>query len=211
MFFRPHRKSLARACGAVATVIVTTILLGAGMPSGSATATTDDRLQRLLEYNPGSVQVGPGTIRTADGIEISLPTLASKANVAKAGPNKGSLTAVAAVERCSAEDLCLFQNQLWEGEKLTIPADCAYRALWTYKLSNGQTWDKHIDSYIHNNANTKTWAIMWRVWGELDITKMDGWDIVEAHRSKGESSPYNAIAGMPWADRIGAARVCAIA
>lgn len=206
--FRRHRRALTRTVGVIACAIVTTSALGAGMPAGVASASPDDGLQRLLEYNPGAVRTGPGTVRTPDGVEISLPTAAPRAKAGLAAA-KARPAALAAAERCSSEDLCLFQNQLWEGEKLTIPADCTYRALWTYKLSNGQTWDKHVDSYINNNPKAGTWATMWNVWGgNGDIAEMNYWDIVESHRSAGPSAPSNAIAGLPWADRVAAARVC---
>jgi hypothetical protein len=198
-----RRKSWARALGAVACVIFATSALGAGISPGAASASTDDRLQHLLEHNPGSVRIAPDTVRTPDGVEISLPTAAAGAKAMRAGAT------AAAAERCSSEDLCLFQNQLWEGEKLTLPADCTFRALWTYKLSNGQTWDKHVDSYINNNPKAGTWATLWNVWGGAgDIAEMNYWDIVESHRSAGPSAPSNAISGLPWADRVAAVRVC---
>ena len=205
MFSRRHRKTWARTLGAVACVILTTSALGAGMPSGAASAGPDDRLQGLLANNPGSVQVGPGTVRTPDGAEISLPTAAGTMRAAKSASAKAAL---AAADRCSSEDLCLFQHQYWEGEKLTLPADCTLRALWTYKLSNGQTWDKHVDSYINNNPKAGTWATLFNVWGAKDLNEMDYWDIVESHRSAGPDAPSNAIGGMPWADRTAVARVC---
>jgi hypothetical protein len=207
MFFRRHRRTLARALGALACVSLTTTALGAGMPPG-ASAGPDDRLQRLLEYNPGSVRITPDTIRTKDGVEISLPTLSSKAKAAKTRQSKVELAAIASADRCSSEDLCLFQNQMYEGEKLTIPADCLMRGLWTYKLSNGQTWDLHVDSYINNNPKVGTWATLFRVWGSKDVADMDYWDIVESHRSAGPAAPSNAIGGMPWANRTAAVRVC---
>jgi Peptidase inhibitor family I36 len=204
-FPRRNPRVLTRTLGVVLCAALATGALGAAVPPSAASASPDDRLQRLLDNNPGSVRTAAATVRTPDGVEISLPTAVAGAKTT--GVATGTDRAVAAAERCSTEDLCLFQKQVWEGEKLTIPADCTYRALRTYKLSDGTTWDKNVDSYINNNPKAGTWATMW--WGGTgDIAEMDTWTLVESHRSAGPSDPSNAVGGLPFADIIGVARVC---
>ncbi len=171
------RGNFRRGLSAVVVAVVAAAGLGGG-PSAEATA--GGRLEQLLANNPGSIVTGPDSITTPSGVTLSLAA-------AKAGASVDDL--------CTYEHLCLYSEQVYKGEKLTIDLDCKLYYLWDKKMSDGTSWNGRVASYI-NNQKAGTWAHLW--WNFGDQKNVDAKNSVLLESSKALGKGLNkGVNGMP--------------
>jgi hypothetical protein len=161
------RGNFRRGLSAVVVAVVAAAGLGGG-PSAEATA--GGRLEQLLANNPGSIVTGPDSITTPSGVTLSLAA-------AKAGASVDDL--------CTYEHLCLYSEQVYKGEKLTIDLDCKLYYLWDKKMSDGTSWNGRVASYI-NNQKAGTWAHLWWNLGSQQAPDGKNWVLVESSKARGK-------------------------
>jgi hypothetical protein len=172
------------------------VLIAIGIGVGpSAQAAPDDRLQRLLEYNPGSRLAGPDSVITKEGAILSLPA-ATKVNGRAGVPDT----------LCSYEHLCLFQHAEFAGEKLTVGTDCNVFPIWQLKMSNGNFWGNDVSSYI-NNQKAGTWAFLWNNYGATDTADRNNWELIEGSKAAGKGLA-EGVAWMSSNDQVNVVRAC---
>ncbi|MEN3610549.1 peptidase inhibitor family I36 protein [Plantactinospora sp. ZYX-F-223] len=186
---RFHRLTLS------ALLAAALIAIGFGV-GPAAQAAPDDRLQRLLAYNPGSRLAGPDSIITEKGVTLSLPSSKEANGTAVGLPDT----------LCSYEHLCLFENAEFGGEKLTVGTDCSLYPIWQLKTSSGRFWGNEVSSYI-NNQKAGTWAFMWNNYGATDTADRNNWELIEGSKAAGKGLA-EGVAWMPRNDMVNVLRAC---
>lgn len=187
------------------SALLAAALIAVGLGTGpSAQAAPDDRLQRLLAYNPGSRLAGPDSIITKEGITLSLPS--SPGRSAKGGAKAAAEAAGVPDTVCSYEHLCLFEHAEFGGEKLTVGTDCKVYPIWQLKMSNGRYWGNEVSSYV-NNQKAGTWAFMWNNYGATDTADRNNWELIEGSKAAGKGLA-EGVAWMPMNDMVNVLRAC---
>ncbi|TDC97729.1 peptidase inhibitor family I36 protein [Actinomadura sp. 7K507] len=130
----PH---LTRAVTTVVAVVATTatvLAAPAHAATGGAQADVQRQVDQVVAGHPGAQQTGSGTVRFADGVELTIPAAGSTAGV------------------CDAGAYCFFQWDDYEGRKLTF-RDCGPTGLWQYLTDYGfgnytTSWQNYTDHTV---------------------------------------------------------------
>ena len=175
----------ALAVGAPVAVVRIGASAAADRPSGAQAAAA--RLDRLVRNNPGAQQLAPNAVRLTDGAIVSFPM------------------AGVADDKCPYEDLCLFENADFGGERLRLN-HCTTYDLTHYYLSDGRSWRTQVSSFI-NHLQAGRWAYLWHKGGALPAeTGYANWELLYSSRARAAAEPPHQMASLPFNDRVEAVR-----
>jgi hypothetical protein len=191
-FVKRFRSSALRTVLAAALAVtgsVAVIRIGtataADPPSGAPAAAV--RLDGLVQHNPGARKLAPNAVRLADGAVLSFP-----------------LTGVAE-DKCSYEDVCLFEHEDFGGERLRFSL-CMVYELRNYKLSDGRLWSTQVSSVI-NRLPAGSWAYLWHMGGALPAEEgMAKWELLHSSRAAAADQPAQQFPSVGWSDRAEAVK-----
>ncbi|WP_165942516.1 peptidase inhibitor family I36 protein [Micromonospora sp. KC721] len=140
------------------------------------------RLDRLVQHNPGARKLAPNAVRLPDGVVLSFPM----AGVAE--------------DKCSYEDVCLFEHENFGGERLRFSL-CAVYELRHYSLSDGRLWSTQVSSVI-NRLPAGSWTHIWHKGGAPPAEEgMAKWELLHSSRAVAADQPAQQFPTVGWNDR----------
>lgn len=176
------RTVLAAVLAVAGSVAVVRIGAAAAAGPRSEARAAAARLDRLVRHNPGARTLAPNAVRLADGVVLSFPA----AGVAE--------------DKCSYEDVCLFEHADFGGERLRFSL-CMVYELRNYKLSDGRLWSTQVSSVI-NRLPAGSWAYLWHKGGAPPAESgMAKWELLHSSRAAAADQPAQQFPAVGWNDR----------
>ncbi|MEN3610550.1 peptidase inhibitor family I36 protein [Plantactinospora sp. ZYX-F-223] len=176
------RTVLAAALTVAGSVAVFRIGAATAVDPPSEARAAAVRLDRLVQNNPGARKLAPNAVRLPDGAVLSFPM----AGVAE--------------DKCSYEDVCLFEHHDFGGERLRFSL-CMVYELRNYKLSDGRLWSTQVSSVI-NRLPVSSWAYIWHKGGAPPAEEgMAKWELLHSSRANAADQPAQQFPSVGWNDR----------
>lgn len=172
---------------ALRLLLVAALTVGASVAGTRIGAAGDTRLDALLRSNPGAREVAPNAVRLTSGAVLSFPM----AGVAE--------------DECPYEDLCLFENPDFGGERLRLNHCTTFDLTFMY-LSDGRSWRTQVSSFVNRLAAGR-WAYLWHKGGAQPAENgYAKWELLHSSRARPAAEPPPQMAALPFNDRVEAVR-----